>query len=362
METAARYQGQYHDGKDTAAPARPVEVLVEPNGLRLHFDRHTSVFWPAQEIYPHAYRNGDLTILSFGQGPMQKLEVRSPTFAEDIKNAYPDAVFHRNALPAPKSQKSSLYLLVLLMVGGLLATYFFLLPALSNLVVNQLPPSMEVTVGQKLYEQLVDSTKVDVPKSKAVTDFLHQLQLNSVYPLQVTVVKEPTVNAFALPGGHMVLYTGLLDSLQAPEELAALLGHEFAHAQHRHSLIAMARSISTYALVSFHFNDISGLTAVLVENADKLQSLQYSRSLEKEADTQGFLVLKQNRLNQAGMKELFERLQASAPAENTPALLSTHPLTQDRLEHLQHLIQESPYQPVPNQRLQKAWSQIKSLP
>ncbi|MFC6997866.1 M48 family metallopeptidase [Rufibacter roseus] len=356
-ENLPSFTGNYKNAPD--ASEQVVKVLVEPEGLQIQIDKHTVYFWPAHQIHPHAFRKGDQTILSFGSTPTQTLEVVSPTFADLIKATYPDAVFHRNALPAPKSQKGSLYFLVLLMLGGLVAAYFLLLPLLSDWLIDQLPPQAEVKIGEKLYAQLLSDEDIDSASSVAVNQFLQQLELQSNYPLQVTVVRKESVNAFALPGGHMVIYTGLLDSLQSPAELAALLGHEFAHAQNRHSLRGLARSMSTYLLVTLLFNDVSGLAAVVLENADKLESLRYSRSLEKEADTAGFQVLQENKLDPNGMQQLFQRLQASSTAEaQTPALLSTHPLTSERLAHLQDLIQEQPYAIQPNSAIQRAWGYV----
>ncbi|WP_066838977.1 M48 family metallopeptidase [Rufibacter ruber] len=339
----------------------PVEVTPEPEGLKLEFEanRQPALFWPAPQLHPHAYRKADLTVLRFGQEPVLALEVVSPTFAEHIRQAYPAAVFHRNALPAAKPNRSALYLLLLLLIGGLLACYFFVLPALADWAVRQLPPEAEVKLGQQLYAQTVDPNDVDTARTKEVNRFLQELRVVTQYPLQVTVVNQETVNAFALPGGQLVVYTGLLNRLESPEELAALLGHEFAHSQHRHTLRALARSLSTYLLVSLLFNDISGLAALLLENADQLDSLQYSRSLEEEADEQGFLLLKANRLAPQGMQRLFQRLQEAVPAgAEPPALLSTHPLTADRLAHLQELMKRHPYQPAPAPALQQIWARL----
>ncbi|WP_192821510.1 M48 family metallopeptidase [Rufibacter sp. LB8] len=360
MTPESHFTGQYFATPD--APAQDVQVTLQPNGLALTFPGSAQhpIFWLASDIHPHAYRKGDLTIFTYGPEPLQRLEVISPTFADAARKKYPSAVFHQNALSAAQPKRSALYLLVLLVVGGLLAAYFLVLPALSGVLVQLLPPSAEVALGQKLYEQMVPASKIDSARSLPANQFLRALAIEADYPLQVTVVKDEKVNAFALPGGHMVIYTGLLDSLQTPEEFAALLGHEFAHAQNRHSLKSLARNFSTYLLVSLVFSDVTGLAAVLLENADKLESLSYSRALEEEADTQAYILLKEKALNPQGLQRLFERLQKAQPTgtDLTPPLLQTHPLTAERLQHLQELRRKHPYPFRKNPGLQKVWGQL----
>ncbi|GAA4315909.1 M48 family metallopeptidase [Nibribacter koreensis] len=358
------YSGIYQDGHSPAG--QPVTIQVQATGLALTFasrDGHVLgtpglVFWEASRIKPNAYREGHKTVLRYGDTPVQSLEVVSPDFAEVIKNAFPEAVFHRNAQPLPKHRASGLYFLLALFLAGLALCYFFLLPAMADLLSRQIPLDTEIALGEKIYSQLVEKEKIDSARTQHAQGFLQQLSIRSRYPLQMTVVQDKTVNAFALPGGHMVIYTGLLDQLRTPEELAALLGHESAHVQERHTLRSMARQLSTYVLLSLLLNDVVGLSAVLLENADQLTALHYSRSLEQAADTQGFLLLKANHLDPKGMQRLFTRLNQAAPYEG-PTMLRSHPLTEERLEHVQAMIQQNPYPVRPASfQLHQTWKAL----
>ncbi|AMM50098.1 hypothetical protein TH61_01390 [Rufibacter sp. DG15C] len=360
------YTGTYYDGR--SSQGKTVDVHLQPQGLALSFspltgeeDAPSPLFWEASLIKPNAYRDGAKTVLRYGDFPAQSLEVVSPDFAEAIKNAYPEAIFHRNAQPVPKGHRPGLYALALLFLAGLAACYFWLLPAAADFLSRQMPVATEITLGEKIYAQLVDKEEVDTVRTQHAQRFLKQLSITSEYPLAITVVQDKTVNAFALPGGHMVIFTGLLDQLQTPEELAALLGHEYAHVQERHTLRSMARQLSTYVFLSLLLNDVAGLSGLILENADKLNALHYSRSLEQEADTQGFFLLKANKLDPKGMQRLFERLQKAAPSSSeVPTLVSSHPLTSERLKHLNTLIKANPYAVKPaSSNLQQAWRLLK---
>ncbi|WP_205503000.1 M48 family metallopeptidase [Rufibacter psychrotolerans] len=357
------FAGTYYDGQSSRG--LPVQVVVEPGGLALHFAAPEEepdippVFWPALQIRPHAYRERDKTVLQFGEFPFQSLEVHSPTFADIIKQAYPTAVFHKNALPAPKGGMPVLLLLGVAFLGLMVACYVYLLPAIADLIAQKIPQAAEERMGQQFYKQFVSEDEVDSARTVLANQFLRQLEVDTTYPLHVTVVESETVNAFALPGGHMVVYSGLLDKLQSPEEFAALLGHEAAHIQERHSMRSLARNLSHYLFLSIVFNDISGISAVVLENADKLKSLEYSRNLEQEADKLGFSLLKANKLDPAGMQHLFQRLQSEdKDTGSLPSLLSTHPLTDERIQHLKELMKQQPYATAPAPDLEKLWEKL----
>jgi Zn-dependent protease with chaperone function len=360
------YAGTYYDGR--SSQGQSVEIHLQPQGLVFSFspggeeDSPAPLLWEASLIKPNAYRDGPKTVLRYGDFPAQSLEVVSPDFADAIKTAYPEAIFHRNAQPVPKGHRPGLYVLALLFLAGLAACYFWLLPAAADLLSRQMPVSTEIALGEKIYAQLIDKEEVDSVRTQHAQRFLQQLTIKSEYPLAITVVQDKTVNAFALPGGHMVIFSGLLNQLQTPEELAALLGHEYAHVQERHTLRSMARQLSTYVFLSLLLNDVAGLSGLILENADKLNALHYSRSLEQEADTKGFYLLKSNQLDSKGMQRLFERLQQAAPSSaEVPTLISSHPLTSERLKHLKKLIQQHPY-PVKkaSASLQQTWQLLQS--
>jgi predicted Zn-dependent protease len=171
---------------------------------------------------------------------------------------------------------------------------------------------------------------------------------------------QQTINAFALPGGRIVLFSGLLDKMGSAEELAGLLGHEVGHVKHRHSIKAQMRSLSTYLFVSLLLSDVNGVTAVLMDNAKMLSNLSYSRKLEHLADEEALAVLQKNHISQSGLVDLFRTLQGEAGEEpQFLKFLSSHPLTQDRLDFAKKAAAKQRGEQE-NLELKEIWERIES--
>ncbi|MCK7559120.1 M48 family metallopeptidase [Chitinophaga sedimenti] len=109
-------------------------------------------------------------------------------------------------------------------------------------------------------------------KTKLANDFFKQLKIKTAYDIRITVVKDDQLNAFAVPGGHIVVYDKLIKQMKGPGELAALLSHEYSHVELRHTTKTMFRSMGTYVMLSLVFGDLTGVAGVVVENAHSLKT------------------------------------------------------------------------------------------
>jgi predicted Zn-dependent protease len=154
----------------------------------------------------------------------------------------------------------------------------------------------------------------------------------SPYRFDVTVVTNNAVNAMALPGGSVIVYTGLLKQAESPEEVAGVLAHEINHVLLRHGVESMVQSVGVMALVVVLLGNQQGLIGVLERLGIQLTTMKFSREKETEADLQGLHLLHQANISPAGMIQFFERL---AKTEGGPvALLSTHPMSAERAARL----------------------------
>jgi predicted Zn-dependent protease len=165
-------------------------------------------------------------------------------------------------------------------------------------------------------------------------------------------------NAFALPGGGIVVYDAILNNMNSSEQLAALLAHEYAHVELKHATRNLFRTLSGYLFLSVIFGDMSGVGGVLIENAHQLRNLGYSRELETEADNQGLKVLKQNNINYMGMVDLFELLKKESNAVQVNELISTHPDLDNRIKNVQDYASQHPYKILPNDSLSVYFYQL----
>jgi predicted Zn-dependent protease len=213
-----------------------------------------------------------------------------------------------------------------------LAAYFWLLPYLSERMALALPPETDVRLGDAMYQQTAPSLDIDEARSDVLQRFGDQLLISPTFKLRLHLVKDEQVNAFAMPGGHIVVYTGILDKMTGPGELAALLSHEGTHVEKRHSTRAIARDLSGSLFLSLLLGDVGDMVGTVAQKGDELKGLSYSRDLETEADTIGIRCMYTNGVEPHGMVDLLELLEREA--EDMPegaSFLSSHPLTKDRI-------------------------------
>lgn len=244
-----------------------------------------------------------------------------------------------------------------LLIVLLLAVYFWLIPFLAGRTANALPVEYEIKMGESAYNAMAGDFKVNDSLSVLVNKFFAALHIPTRYPVKITVVEQEQINAFAVPGGRIVVFTGLLKQMQRPEELAALLAHEFSHVELRHTTRSLLQTLGTYMMVSLVFGDLSGITAIVVENANTLKHLEYSRSLEKEADLNGLALLEARHINGEGYIWLFRTLEKDAGAAASE-WLSSHPDLGNRARYVQEKIEHSSPAAIPAD-MQAIWQKIK---
>ncbi|HJV18452.1 MAG TPA: M48 family metallopeptidase [Sediminibacterium sp.] len=251
--------------------------------------------------------------------------------------------------------------LVALTVVILAGTYLGITRLIPLAGLRLITPEYEMQLGDRFYKAFVSGETIDSSKTVQLQSFAQKLQLSKTYPIKITVVENKELNAFAMPGGNIVVYSGILRTMKEPDEMVALLSHESAHVNGRHSLRAVLRSAATGILISVVLNDVSGILAVLIDNADMLQSLSYSRSIEESADENGMQTMLANGIDPAGMKKLmlhFKAAEAEMPAGIS--FLSSHPDTDSRIKHAdQFAATHKNISFVPKPSLDSLWLQLK---
>lgn len=217
---------------------------------------------------------------------------------------------------------------------------------------NALPLHKEQELGaeamQKVRQQLPLLNDPEV--NEYIADLGTRLASHSERPgynYHFFVIDSDRINAFALPGGHVGIHTGLIRETRTESELAGVLAHEIAHVSRRHIARRYARSqqlnLQTAAAVLAGIlvgsqNPQAGSAAVMAGIAAPIQQqLAYSRSHEREADRVGVSTLATAGFDPDGMPSFFQRLaDASRYAEKPPVYLSTHPLTESRITAAQN--------------------------
>lgn len=173
---------------------------------------------------------------------------------------------------------------------------------------------------------------------QTVQEIGRKLTAGSRYQYRWLVKQDDTVNAFAMPGGIIVVHTGLLRQAGDPGELAGVLAHEVQHVEQRHSLRQMISSLGWGALVGVTIGDISAVAAMLAHQAG---TLYFSRDMEQEADRLGLLALQRAQIRPDGMLRFFQKLDEQDKA-SAPGWISSHPQTAARAQQIRDLIAATP--------------------
>ncbi|WP_242919395.1 M48 family metalloprotease [Pontibacter liquoris] len=201
--------------------------------------------------------------------------------------------------------------------------------------------------------QLLDrnSTNADVQKAYASLDRILNRVLNSgkvkyrnEFPWTVKIIKDDTVlNAFATPGGHMYVYTGLIKFLEDEDYLAGVLAHEIAHADRRHSVRQLQRDYGIAILLSVALgNDPGTLKQIAAQLGGTLAGLKFSRDAETEADTYSVTYLGGTSYYACdGAAGFFMQLNQQEQQQGTPPeFLSTHPDPDNRIANIEQEAQK----------------------
>jgi Zn-dependent protease with chaperone function len=258
-----------------------------------------------------------------------------------------------------KKNGAALFLAFLIAAAAMLFIGYKTVPPL---LVRFIPVREEIKWGNQFYESILSDKEIDSSATELVKKITEHYSMSNQYPIKIAVVEDTTVNAFAMPGGHIVIYSGIISTMKHPDELFALLGHEATHVNQRHSLQMMLTNLTSSYLLSILTSDFNGLGSTLIGNAELLRELGYSRKLEAEADWKGQEIMIQNKVNPAGMTQLMEALQAAYSDNGNWSFLRSHPVTKDRISESKKFSQQhvGSFNSLPAEQ-QTAWEALKKL-
>jgi predicted Zn-dependent protease len=232
-------------------------------------------------------------------------------------------------------------------------------------------PEQERSIGQDFMRQLRNA--VTIIEDPEITTYIqslgYKLVANSDNPGQgftFFVVQDPTINAFAAPGGYIGVHSGLIENAHTESELAAVMAHEIAHITQRHLARAFEQSSRlslpmTAALVGAILlglatqNPDAGFAGLAAAQAGAAQlQINFTRSNEKEADRVGMQTLVRAGFNPFAMPAFFERLQQASRyyGAQLPEFLSTHPVTTNRIADAMGRAEALASKPVKDHHLQ----------
>jgi Zn-dependent protease with chaperone function len=355
------YSGTYHN-----AAGRYYQAVIFLSAVTITIryrneeNEEKDIYWLTKDLialneqalgYELQYRNN--------KGETERLGIRDEQFVQALKKTL---THHRLFGTAHSRVMGNIWIklmvIALIVVGILVGLYLWFIPWLGDRMAQGFDKEQEINMGEQMYQAVLHQSKVDTHNTAVINDFYKQLHYDVGYPVSITVVESNEMNAFAIPGGHIVVYDAILERMKTPEELAALLGHEASHIALRHSLRNIFRDLSQKMFLSLIIGNESGIASVVVGNANALKQLQYSRSLETEADNNGLQLMAKNNINVQGMVRLMKLLQQESGDGEPSAFLSTHPVFKDRIQNIEKQIQQLPSGATSSDSLKKLFHSI----
>ncbi len=223
-------------------------------------------------------------------------------------------------------------------VGGLAAfllLLFWIVPILAETMGDVIPPAMEDRMGrfsaQALTRLLAGASGrcVSTSSSEALDRLMAPLIAQMRVKPHVTVIDTPQINAVALPGGYVLLFRGMIDFAQGPNEVAGVLAHEFGHVElHHPARVTVARGARSF-LIGLALGDVLGGSAAAGVGLAALEA-HYSREMEHQADLRALELLEGAHLDPGPFGAFFVRIAAKYGNNPTFPFLASHPPSEDR--------------------------------
>ena len=236
------------------------------------------------------------------------------------------------------------------MVGAVLAAVLLAACQQAPLTGRQqlilVPESQDTQMGLQAYQQILQESKVaNNPKlNQRIQEVGGRIAAVSAHPewdWQFTLIEDKEPNAFALPGGKVGVNTGLFEVAKNDAQLAAVIGHEVAHAIARHGAERMSQGmLAEYGAAAIGIGTGNAAYAQMAAQAATLGIiLPYSRTQEAEADHIGLIYMAEAGYDPREAIALWENFE-SFGGERPPEFLSTHPAPGSRIEELRSLLPE----------------------
>jgi predicted Zn-dependent protease len=312
-----RFPAVYFDG---ISPQRhPVLVAIGEGGLALvQSDGSPLAFWPLAAI-ERSEDEGDhgSTRLSCGAA---RLRVEGALFASALRATA------SGLAPRPPAHRLLRSLAVSAFAGAVGLAGWFLVPVLDAPVAALVPVAWEARVGAQTVALMGGESCTARAGSAALGRLVERLTAGVALPqpIAVEVSDRKEVNAFAAPGGRIVLFDGLLAEARSADEVAGVLAHEITHSRKRHPTRMLIRVIGTSLIEELLIGAETG------GMAEMLLVLSYSRRFEEEADAGAVELLHGAGIDTASFANFFDRLERTHDGGPLPALLASHPAPQER--------------------------------
>jgi predicted Zn-dependent protease len=330
-DDAAGKTAVYFDGKSNR---RRNVRLAFADALEITEEAAEPVRWAYADIRQADSVPGILRLASVSAAALARLEIRDAALAAALlARCTKLRAAHVDARGVAKIVFWSLAA-----AASIVGLVLFAIPFAADWLTPMVPQALERRLGDAAERQvetifsdrLCRDAAGQASFTKLVTALRDAAGLDSEITAQVLQTSIP--NAFALPGGKVVLFSGLLAKADNPDEIAGVLAHELGHLKHRDSIRELIHNGGTSFLIGLLFGDVTGSGAVIFASRS-LVTASYSREAEQGADDFAIAVMHKLGRSPKPMGELLLRVTGKQSGK-IPTILASHPLTEDRLQRM----------------------------
>jgi Zn-dependent protease with chaperone function len=320
----------YFDGLSNR---RRLVTLAFGNQLELDEPAQATVKWSYADIRRADSPSGTLRVTCLAAPALARLEIRDPAVAAELVSRCP-----RLDENAPGKGIAPIIGWSIAAAVSIVGVVLFGVPLAADRLTPLVPQAFERRLGDVADGQVkvIFGSKTcnngagQAAFAKLVNTLREAAGLDA--PLQTEVLATPIPNAFALPGGKVYLFDGLLAKANSPDEIAGVLAHELGHVRHRDSTRNLIYNGGTSFLIGLLFGDITG-SGALIFASRSMVTASYSREAEQNADTFSIDVMHKLGRSPKPMGELLFRV-TGKQGDQTLSFISNHPLTEDRLKRM----------------------------
>ena len=322
----------YFDGSSSR---RHQVTLGFRDRLELDETGEPTVAWSYDDIRRADGPPGVLRLRCVSAPALARLEIRDASVASELTSRCPRLDEHapgRHGVGAIIGWSlAAVVSIVAVIVFGLPLAADRLTPLVPQALERRLGDAADVQVKAIFGDKVCNGTAGQQAFGKLMDRLRETAGLdNSVL---ASVLATPVANAFALPGGRIYLFSGLLAKAENPDEIAGVLAHELGHLKHRDGTRNVIYNGGTSFLIGLLFGDITGSGALILISRTLVNS-SYSREAEQDADAFAIDLMHKLGRSPKGLGELLFRVTGKDVDKNL-SILASHPLTEDRLARMQ---------------------------
>ena len=330
IQVPPRGPAVYFDG---VSNQRRAVLLTLRDQLEISETGQVSAIWRYADIRRVDSPQGTLRLSSLTAPALARLEVRDATLASELVSRCPDL----DQAFAGRRGVAVIVAWSLAATMSIAAVVLFGVPLAADRLAPLVPAAFERRLGDVADQQvkmLFDGKVCDhadgrLAFAKLVNALRETAGLDT--SVQSGVLSTPVPNAFALPGGKVYLFNGLLAKADNADEIAGVLAHELGHLKHRDSMRGLIYNGGTSFLIGLLFGDVTG-SGALIFASRTLVTASYSREAEQNADSFAIDIMHKLGRPAKPMGELLFRV--TGKEGKGLSIVSSHPLTEDRLARM----------------------------